>query len=191
MHAGKLQAVQAWQEASQAPPQNNTLAVQHVRPPSTGLSGETDRAPLALPQSMSAQTLSADPGLAAPVTTISSVLHKLESPSLDPNSPLQSATSAHAERSQTCAATPGSPRSADLTADVKAGASLHDAAPSWAQHAAGMHVKSPLLGRRLGSTGADASSQGSPMSGQSTQDLIEGIESRYQQARAILRSYQR
>ena len=187
--------MQAWQEASQAPLQSTTSAMQPVRPPNAGLIGEADRALLALPQSVSPQALSGDLRPAAPGARLLPVLQDPEDARLDPiSSPQALAATEHLQKS---AATPGSLRSADVRSGVlanavpEAEASQQSAAPSWAQHASGFHVKSPLLGRRLGSTGADASMQSSPMSGQSTQDLIEGIESRYQQARAILRSYQR
>ncbi len=65
--------------------------------------------------------------------------------------------------------------------------SMHGMSGSWADHASKMRPKSPLHGATI----ERESVQDSPASGQSTQDLIEGIEMRYQQARAILRSYQR
>ncbi|KAK9835608.1 hypothetical protein WJX74_004136 [Apatococcus lobatus] len=185
---GKLQAMQERQEASQAHPESNAAIHHHQIAPSKGL-GQPDTA---LQMTTSPHMLAIDcKPAAADIASPDAV--EISRPSrIASSTPPHGRGAAHPGLVQSSPATPGSAvksgaAHSQTRAEVKSAGAEQTLPVSWAQHASRMSQKSPLHR----STVQAASLQDSPASGQSTQDLIEGIESRYQQARAILRSYQR
>ena len=187
--AGKLQAVQTWQETSQA-----HLQGKPTMPGDSITLASNPQPPLPVPHNASfPHLLAIDIGPAAADHTVACPAEDLR-PSRAVHS--TSARSTAAAQAELAHRSPGTPQSAmkavaahepgETVAQRNAIGQMIEPG-SWAQHASRMSQRSSL---HTGNTRA-ASWQGSPASGQSTQDLIEGIESRYQQARAILRNYQR